>query len=175
MQKELVNRSYDFVKLHINDSDEKQQAQMWIRDFLEIFNVAKQKINIGFEWRVNIDGSQKYADHLLNGILLIEMKSKGIKLDKAKSQAYRYVMNLDKEDIPKYVILSNFDRIQLLDLITPQNSIDIRVKDIPKYVDNFNFLQSKVNEVHIPSNPVNEKAAKLMEKLHNSLLEMNYP
>lgn len=175
MQKELVNRSYDFVKLHMNDSDEKQQAQMWIRDFLEIFNVPKQKINIGFEWRVNIDGSQKYADHLLNGVLLIEMKSKGIKLDKAKSQAYRYVMNLDKEDIPKYVILSNFDRIQLLDLITPQNSIDIRVKDIPKYVDNFNFLQSKVNEVHIPSNPVNEKAAKLMEKLHNSLLEMNYP
>lgn len=175
MQNELVNKSYEFLKLHIEDSDEKQQAQMWIRDFLEIFGVPKQKINIGFEWRVNIDGSQKYADHLLNGVLLIEMKSRGIKLDKAKSQAYRYVMNLDKEDIPKYVVLSNFERIQLLDLINPQNSIDIRIKDIPKYVENFNFLQNKVSEVHIPSNPVNEKAAKLMEKLHNSLLKMNYP
>lgn len=71
------------------------------------------------------------------------MKSKGIKLDKAKSQAYRYVMNLDKEDIPKYVILSNFERIQLLDLMSPQKSIDIRVKDLPKYVENFNFYKIK--------------------------------
>ena len=175
MEIEILNSCYRFLKLHLDDSDEKQQAQMWIRDFLEIFNIPKQKINIGFEWRINIDGSQKYADHLLNGLLLIEMKSKGIKLDKAKSQAYRYVMNLDKEDIPKYVILSNFERIQLLDLMSPQKSIDIRVKDLPKYVENFNFLQNKVNEVHIPSNPVNEKAARMMEKLHSNLIKMSYP
>ena len=43
---------------------------MWIRDFLEIFDIPKQKINIGFEWRINIDGSQKYADHLLNGLFI---------------------------------------------------------------------------------------------------------
>ncbi|MBM6184269.1 class I SAM-dependent DNA methyltransferase [Staphylococcus epidermidis] len=175
MDKEILNNCYKFLKLHLGDSDEKQQAQMWIRDFLEIFDIPKQKINIGFEWRINIDGSQKYADHLLNGLLLIEMKSKGIKLDKAKSQAYRYVINLDKEDIPKFIILSNFERIQLLDLVNPQKSIDIRVKDLPKYIENFNFLQNKVSEVYIPSNPVNEKAAKMMERLHNNLIKMSYP
>lgn len=172
---EVMNRTYSFIKMHKNDSDEKQQAQMWIRDFLEIFEIPPQKINIGFEWRVNIDGSQKYADHLLNGLVLIEMKSRGKKLDKAKSQAYRYVMNLEKSDIPKYIILSNFERIHLIDLLNPELSSDIRVEDLHKYIGKFNFLLNKVNEVHIPTNPVNEKAAKLMENLHSSILEMKYP
>lgn len=172
---EMINKAYNFIKLHKNDTDEKQQAQMWIRDFLEIFNIPAQKINIGFEWRINIDGSQKYADHLLNGLLLIEMKSRNKKLDKAKSQAYRYVMNLEKEDIPKFVILSNFERIQILDLLDPDNSYDIRVEDLHKHLNKFNFLLNKVKDVHVPNNPVNEKAAKLMETLHNNILDLKYP
>lgn len=79
MNKEIIDNALKFITLHKEDKDERQQAQMWIRDFLEIFNIPIQKINIGFEWRINIDGSQKYADHLLNGLLLIEMKSKKTK------------------------------------------------------------------------------------------------
>ncbi|QIH75003.1 hypothetical protein GTN31_01410 [Macrococcoides canis] len=175
MEKELINKSYDFIKLHKDDSDENQQAQMWIRDFLEIFNLPIEKINIGFEWRVNIDGIQKYADHLLNGVLLIEMKSRGKKLDKAKSQAYRYVMNLEKEDVPKYVLLSNFERIQLLDLTNIQNVYEFRVEDLHKHLEKFNFLLNKVQNVHIPDNPVNAKAARLMESLHTNIIDMHYP
>src|SRR5699024_3170628 len=126
------------------------------------------------EWRVNIDGSQKYADHLLNGVVLIEMKSKEKKLDKAKSQAFRYVMNLEKEDIPKYIVLSNFERIQIIDLLDMNNTYDILSKDLPKHLDKFNFLLNKVQDVHIPSNPVNAKAARMIESLHNEILEMNY-
>lgn len=96
-------------------------------------------------------------------------------MDKAKSQAYRYVMNLEKEDIPKFVILSNFERIQILDLLDPDNSYDIRVEDLHKHLNKFNFLLNKVNDVHIPNNPVNEKAAKLMETLHNNILDLKYP
>lgn len=174
MDKEIVNKVFDFLKLHKNDKDEKQQAQMWIRDFLEIFNIPKEKINIGFEWRINIDGLQKYADHLLNGVLLIEMKSKGKNLDKAKSQAYRYVMNLEKEDIPRYVLLSNFERIQLIDLHNIENIFEFKTESLHKHIDKFNFLLNKVQEVHIPSNPVNAKAAKLMEELHADIIKMNY-
>lgn len=174
-KEEVTNRAYDFLRYHENDSDERQQAQMWIRDFLEIFDIPRQKINIGFEWRVNIDGSQKYADHLLNGVLLIEMKSRNKKLEKAKSQAYRYVMNLDKADIPKYVLLSNFDRIQLFDLMNPENKWDFKVTDLPKHLDKLSFLVNKVMDVKVPSNPVNEQAARMMETLHHKILEAKYP
>ncbi|CYB46895.1 TPA: class I SAM-dependent DNA methyltransferase [Staphylococcus aureus] len=174
MNKEIIDNALKFITLHKEDKDERQQAQMWIRDFLEIFNIPIQKINIGFEWRINIDGSQKYADHLLNGLLLIEMKSKKQKLDKAKSQAYKYVMNLDNEDIPKFVMLSNFNTIQLIDL-TNNKTIEFNVKDLHKYIDNFNFLLNKIQDTHIPMNPVNAKAAKLMESLHDYILESKYP
>jgi len=172
---ELKYRTLDFLKYHKDDSDEKQQAQMWIRDFLEIFDVPREKINIGFEWRVNIDGSQKYADHLLNGVLLIEMKSRNKTLDKAKSQAFKYVMNLEKDDIPKYVILSNFERINLIDLSDPSKCWDFKVSDLSKYHEIFGFLTNQVSDVYIPTNPVNEKAAIMMEKLHKELLDANYP
>ncbi|AXR16989.1 MULTISPECIES: DNA methyltransferase [unclassified Bacillus (in: firmicutes)] len=171
---ELLNKALAFVKEHENDSDEKQQAQMWVRDFLETFGVPYQKIKLGFEWRVNIDGNTKFVDHLLNGTLLIEMKSRDKDLDKAKSQAYRYVMNLSNEDLPKYVMLCNFNRIRLYDLAS-DDVWEFSVTDLPKYIELFGFLVGKQINVEIPKNPVNEQAAKMMEALHKKLLESKYP
>ncbi len=173
-REEITDKAYSFIHDHINDKDERQQAQAWTKDFLDIFGVPRQKINIGFEWRVNIDGSQKYIDHLLNGVLLIEMKSRGKSLDKAKSQAYRYVMNLSKEDLPKYLMISDFYNIQLYDLIN-EYSWNFNVKDLVENIDLFNFLIGKEVNAHIPQNPVNEQAARAMEKLHRALTEGNYP
>lgn len=171
---EILNKAIGFVKEHEKDSDEKQQAQMWVRDFLELFGVPYQKIKLGFEWRVNIGGTTKFVDHLLNGTLLIEMKSRGKDLDKAKSQAYRYVMNLSNEDLPRYILLSNFNRIRLYNL-SSDNTWDFPVTDLPKYIDQFVFLVGKHIDVTIPKNPVNEEAAKMMETLHKKLLESKYP
>ncbi|MEL0537214.1 class I SAM-dependent DNA methyltransferase [Staphylococcus debuckii] len=175
MKSEIINNAFNFIEMHKDDKNERQQAQMWIRDFLEIFNIPIQKINIGFEWRINIDGSQKYADHLLNGLLLIEMKSRGKRLDKAKSQAYKYVMNLEREDIPKYILLCNFENAQLIDLSNMEKVIEFKVTELHKKLGYFNFLLNKIQDTHIPTNPVNAKAAKLMENLHNYVLDINYP
>lgn len=174
---EMKNRAYEFVDIHKDSSDEKQMAQMWVRDFYRVFGVPYQKVRIGFEWRVNIDGKTKFVDHLINGLLLIEMKSRGKSLDKAQSQAYRYVMNLNKEDLPKYILISDFERIRLYDLKIDdeKNYYDFRVEDLPKNLELFNFLIGKQISVSIPQNPVNIKAAKLMESLHIKLLEAKYP
>lgn len=174
-KEDIINNTYNFIADHKDDSDERQQAQMWIRDFLEIFFIPRQKINIGFEWRVNIDGSQKYADHLLNGVMLIEMKSRKQKLTAARTQAYRYVMNLSKEDIPRYILLSNFERIQLIDLVDEANNKDFLLTDLHKYIDSFGFLMEKKIDVKIPTNPVNEDAAHLVELLHRNLIDAKYP
>ena len=103
------------------------------------------------------------------------MKTRGKSLDKAKSQAYKYVMNLSKEDLPKYLLISDFETIKLYDLITIENSWTFKVKDLSKYIDLFDFLIRKDVKVYIPQNPVNEKAARTMEQLHRTLLEGNYP
>lgn len=174
-REEILRKSYTFVQDHVEDSDERQQAQSWTKDFLDVFGIPRQKINIGFEWRVNIDGSQKYIDHLLNGILLIEMKSRGKSLEKAKSQAYKYVMNLSNEDLPKYLMISDFETIKLYDLIDSEKFWTFKTKDLSKHIDLFDFLINKDVKVYIPQNPVNERAARTMEQLHKTLVEGNYP
>lgn len=171
----IRDNALKFVKNHVNDSAERQQAQSWVKDFLEdIFGIHKRKVNAGFEWRVRTDTSQLYVDHLLNGVLLIEMKSRGKSLDKAKSQAYQYVMKLKDEDIPKYVMLCDFETIHLFDL-DGNNDIQFLVSDLPQYVETFNFLINKEINVTAPQSPVNKEAAILLEKLHSLLREKNYP
>ncbi|EXJ22642.1 Type II restriction enzyme, methylase subunit YeeA [Alkalibacterium sp. AK22] len=172
---DLRNRALVFEKHHSNDADERQQAQSWIKDFLEgIFDIPKRKVNAGFEWRVKTESRQVYVDHLLNGVILIEMKSKGKSLDKAKSQAYQYVMKLKDEDIPQYVMLCDFEYIQLINLDN-NHEIKFPVKELHKYIETFNFLTNKEIIVTTPQNPVNKEAAVLLEKLHHLLRKMNYP
>lgn len=172
---DLRNRALVFEKHHSNDADERQQAQSWIKDFLEgIFDIPKRKVNAGFEWRVKTESRQVYVDHLLNGVILIEMKSRGKSLDKAKSQAYQYVMKLKDEDIPQYVMLCDFEYIQLINLDN-NHEIKFPVKELHKYIETFNFLTNKEIIVTTPQNPVNKEAAVLLEKLHHLLRKMNYP
>ena len=53
-------------------------------------------------------------------MLLVEHKSRGKDLGKAESQAFRYIHDLVREgrqdDIPRYVIVSDFARVALHDL-----------------------------------------------------------
>lgn len=171
----ILDNAYKFVKVHKDDSDERQQAQSWIKDFLEkVFQINTRKVNAGFEWRVKVGKNQQYVDHLLNGVLLIEMKSKGKSLDKAKSQAYNYVMKLKENDIPKYVMLCDFETIRLSDLDTG-NEIEFPVKELTSYISVFDFLKGKEIKITTPQSPVNAEAANLLETLHIMLREKNYP
>ncbi|GAA0355869.1 N-6 DNA methylase [Alkalibacterium iburiense] len=172
---EIKDNAYAFIKDHENDTDEKQQAGAWIKDFLGgVFGLHNRKVNAGFEWRVKTKSTQQYIDHLLNGELLIEMKSRGQSLEKAKSQAYNYVMKLKKDDIPKYVMLCDFERIQLYDLDNGKE-FGFPVVDLVDHIEVFNFLINKDIKVTTPQSPVNKKAAIRLEQLHIKLRELNYP
>lgn len=170
-----INDAYKFVEDHQNDSDERQQAQSWIKDFLEkVFHINPRKVNAGFEWRVKAGKHQQYVDHLLNGVLLIEMKSKGRSLDKAKSQAYNYVMKLGENDVPRYVMLCDFEIIKISDLDTG-SEIAFPVKELTSHIGVFDFLKGKEIRITTPQSPVNVKAANLLETLHIMLREKKYP
>ena len=53
-------------------------------------------------------------------MLLVEHKSRGESLDKAESQAFEYIQDLIREgrqdEVPRYVVVSDFARIALHDL-----------------------------------------------------------
>lgn len=172
---EIQKNAYKFITDHQNDADEKQQAGAWIKDFLGgVFGLPNRKVNAGFEWRVKTKSSQQYIDHLINGELLIEMKSRGKSLEKAKSQAYNYVMKLKNEDMPKIVMLCDFERIQLYDLDT-EKEFSFPVTELVNHLEVFDFLVGKEVKITTPQSPVNKEAAIKLEKLHIKLLELNYP
>ena len=44
MNKEIIDNALKFITPHKEDKDERQQAQMWIRDFLEILIYLFKKL-----------------------------------------------------------------------------------------------------------------------------------
>lgn len=167
----LSGNAHRFVEEHRDYCDEKQQAQMWLRDlFTDVFEINKLKVNVGFEHKVK----GGYIDHLFNGLLLTEMKSMGKDLEVAKEQAFNYVMDLSNKDVPTYVMVSDFKYIVLYDLKKNTN-FKFLVEDLPQYIELFNFFYGEEVIAREPQSPVNVKAAKELERLHDKLRELKYP
>jgi hypothetical protein len=111
--------------------------------------------------------------------MLVEMKSKGKDLDKAFQQAKDYTQKLKQEEIPKYILVSNFETFRLYDLeessdTSPSGVIEFQLKDFVNNVQHFGFIAGYQKKVFYDQNPVNIKAAELMGKLHDRLKEIGY-
>jgi hypothetical protein len=57
-----------------------------------------------------------YIDLLWKGMILVEMKSKGKNLDRAYEQAKDYLHGLKEHELPKYILVSDFEHFTLTDL-----------------------------------------------------------
>jgi len=113
---EIETRAIRFQKdWKKNNGDERQDGQTFEKDFMNVFGI---NFRDGLhEEPVHLDdGSVGYIDYLLPGKILIEMKSKGKSLVKAYTQAMTYVHALKPEDIPKLVMVCDFDKIEVYNL-----------------------------------------------------------
>jgi len=100
--------------------DEKGEAQTFLFHLLEAFNHDANTLpeNSTFEYRVRFSGDKtKYADFVWPGRVLIEMKSRGVKLSKHYQQSFDYWLNLVPHR-PPYVVLCNFDEFWIYDFNT---------------------------------------------------------
>ena len=107
------------------------------------------------------------------GQLIVEHKSIGKSLDSAFQQALGYVETLSSAEKPKYIIVSDFQRIRLIDLI---ENVETEFKLI-ELVDNlslFNFIWQKEIKHHTEQKELNLEASELMEDLHDTLKKTNY-
>ncbi|MDH6524421.1 type IIL restriction-modification enzyme MmeI [Polynucleobacter sphagniphilus] len=72
---EVRRRLQLFAKEHATDSDEKQHAQQFWRDFYMCFGLSKSSASM-FEARVlKVGGARGYIDSFIPGVLLVEQKS----------------------------------------------------------------------------------------------------
>jgi len=170
---EIKDRAIKFSKEWENETSEDAEAKSFLDDFFEVFGISRRRVAT-FETRVKkIDGRDGYIDLLWKGEILIEQKSKGQDLSKAFKQATDYFPGIKEKDLPKYILVSDFQRFRLFDL-EEGTQTEFLLKYFYKNVKLFGFIAGYQKKVYKAEDPVNIEAAELMGKLHDKLKSVGY-
>jgi hypothetical protein len=138
-----------------------------------VFGISSKRVST-FEHRVKkLDDKDGYIDLLWKGTILIEMKSRGKNLDKAYQQAKDYTHGLKQHELPKYILISDFENFRLYDL-EEDKTVDFKLNDLVNNVQHFGYILGYQKKVYKEQDPANIKAAELMGKLHDRLEEIGY-
>ena len=170
---EIKERAVKFSKEWANYSNEEADAKPFLVEFFNIFGIYSKKVAT-FEHRVKkLDERDGYIDLLWKGTILIEMKSRGKNLDKAFQQAKDYLHGLKQHELPKYILVSDFEIFKLYDL-EEENIVEFKIADLVNNIYSFDFLLGYPKKNYISQEEANIKAAELMGKLHDRLKEIGY-
>ncbi len=170
---EIKERAVKFTKEWENDFNEDAEAKSFMDDFFNVFGVPRRRV-ASFETNVKKDGGkQGFIDLLWKGNILIEFKSRGKDLDKAHKQATEYFPGLKNNELPKYILVSDFAHFKLYDL-EENKTIEFALKDFVSNVQHFGFIAGYQKKIFTEQDPANIKAAELMGKLHDRLKEIGY-
>lgn len=156
------------------EGDERQDAQTFEKDFMNIFGVDFRSGFHEYQLRLN-DGSIGYIDYFLPAKIVIEMKSKGKSLAKAYTQAMDYVHALKPEEQPELVMVCDFDKIELHNLKRDIHYKSFKVSQLKNHIRIFGLLAGyedkfeEKNEIEL-----NTTASYKMAKLHDLLKEYGY-
>ncbi|QEK53121.1 class I SAM-dependent DNA methyltransferase [Pedobacter aquae] len=170
---EIKERAVLFSKEWADTFNEEAEAKSFIEAFFNVFGITRKRVGT-FEHRVKkLNDADGYIDLLWKGTILIEMKSKGKNLDKAFIQAKDYIHGLKEHELPKYILVSDFENFRLFD--TEENkTLEFKLNELVNYVQHFGFIAGYQKRIYKEQDPVNIKAAELMGKLHDRLEEIGY-
>lgn len=154
---------------------EKGESQSFYNEFFEVFGIKRRKV-ASFEEPVKRAGKKApgFIDLFWKGTLLVEQKSAGRDLMKAKEQAFDYFPGIKDSDLPRYLLLSDFQNFELYDLENNANNKKFKLDEFPKHVQSFSFVFGATPREFKDQDPVNIKASELMGKLHDALLASGY-
>lgn len=170
---EIKTRAAAFVHEWRDEAHENSGAQLFWRDFLNVFGVDVRRVGTYEERVKKLDGAQGFIDLFWPGVMLAEHKSRGKDLDKAYGQALDYFPNLPDEQLPRYVVVSDFARMRLHDLETGEEN-EFVIEDLLDHVSLFGFIAGYEKRTYAEQDPVNLKAAREMAALHDALAAAGY-
>jgi hypothetical protein len=170
---EIKDRAIKFSNDWAETNNEEADAKPFLVDFFNVFGINQRKVGT-FEHKVKkLDDHDGYIDMLWKGTMLIEMKSLGKNLDNALIQAREYLPGLKEHELPKYILLSDFENFRLIDL-EQDEEVKFKLKDLVKNVQHFGFIAGYQKHTYKEQDPVNIKAAMLMGRLHDKLKAIGY-
>jgi len=170
---EIRSRATTFAYEWRNHGSERGDSQTFLNEFFEVFGISRKRVAV-FEQKVKtIGGHAGFVDMLWKGVLLIEQKSAGKDLEKAYQQATEYFPGLTDDELPRFILVCNFERLHLYDL-TEGTDTEFALEDLPSKVELFGFMTGVRWEKPPESEKVSVAAAEKMAKLHDSLKAINY-
>ena len=170
---EIKDRAVNFSKEWADACNEDAEAKPFLVKFFEVFGISNRRVTT-FEHRVKkLDDGDGYIDLLWKGTILIEMKSRGKNLDKAYQQAIDYLPGLKQHELPKYILISDFENFRLYDL-EEDKKVEFKLNELVNNVHNFGYILGYQKKVYKEQDPANIKAAESMGKLHDRLKEIGY-
>ena len=181
---EIRNRSIAFSRDWKGTTSEKSERQTFWNEFFEVFGIKRRAVSSFEEPVKKLSGNWGYIDLFWPGRVLVEHKSAGQDLDKAHAQGMDYIRGLidsgRAKEAPRWLIVSDFNRIALHELEPDQDpdqplfkrlppSIEFPLKDLHKHIRRFAFIPGYKQQKLDPEDPANIEAAELMAKLHDAL------
>jgi N-6 DNA Methylase len=159
------------------EASERGESQAFWTDFLQVFGVQRRRVNAAFERhaRRSSTGRGGFIDLLWPTMLLAEHKSRGADLEQAMAQALDYVDGLQEADFPRYVVVSDFARMKVLDLDdASRNAFEFALEDLPQHIDRFLSLAGYTSRRFESEAAVNVKAAELLGRVYDEIAATGY-
>ncbi len=178
---EIKRNAINFSKDWENASRENAESQSFYNDFFQIFGISRRRVATFETFAKKLDGGTNIKtgriDVFWKGTLLIEQKSAGGNLEKAKAQALDYTIQMSAEEMPRYILVSDFQQFELYDLeteIADEAVVVFALAELHKYIHHFSFIAGYTKRIYKDQEPVNIQAAELMGLLHDALKENGY-
>ncbi len=171
---EIRNRAVAFSAEWDREYSEDAEAKSFWDGFFDVFGVSRRRV-ASFEYQVKKqDGGQGFIDVLWKGVMLAEHKSRGRSLDKAFTQAKDYFPGLTDAELPRYVVVSDFEKIRITDLESNKET-EFVLKDLHNYIHLFDFISGYTSHSdYAKEEEVSIKGAKLMADFHNEIAKTGY-
>lgn len=165
---EIKDRALAFSREWAGESREHAEDRSFWDGFFNVFGVTRRRVASFQEPVKKLGGAQGFIDLFWKGELIVEHKSRGKSLDKAYSQALDYFAGLAERDLPKRVLVSDFERIRLYELETGEQH-EFPLAELHRHVGRFAFIAGYSTQKLAPEDPVNRRAAERMGRLHDAL------
>jgi len=170
---EIRKRAIEFSQKFADAIQENKETHTFYDVFFNLFGISCRRVS-SFEERVKKSNlASGRIDLFWPGQLLVEQKSTGRNLIKAREQAFDYFPGLSEKELPRYVMISDFQSFELIDLDTGFEH-KFSLADFHKNIEHFGFIAGYKKRVFKDQDKVNIEASEMMGRLHDQLKATGY-
>jgi len=184
---EIKQRATDFAQRWegtegLRPSSEKGEKQTWWNELFKVYGTDRAAVAIFEDAVSNLKGNASWMDVFFKGKMVGEHKSRGQDLGAALKQAQDYVQFLVGEgrghDVPRYLVVSDFERIRVYDLLKESGAseplADFATIELPKNIDALMFLAGGIASEPKEEQAIDIRAVELLGDLHDALEDGGY-